>query len=67
MPVYDFKCKECGNKFDLLLSFKELDKARCSKCGSYKVEKQLSSFFAPGSAASSCTATSCSGCSGCKN
>lgn len=66
MPIYEFKCAACGKKFDLLLSWQERDKkVKCPECSSDKVERQLSSFFAPGTGGSSCTASSCAGCSGC--
>ncbi|SHH10889.1 putative regulatory protein, FmdB family [Thermosyntropha lipolytica DSM 11003] len=66
MPIYEFKCAACGKKFDLLLSLKERDKkVKCPECSSDQVERQLSSFFAPGAGGASCTASSCAGCSGC--
>lgn len=59
MPVFDFECKECGNKFDLMISNKDKEKAKCPQCGSAEI-KQLLSRFATLSGGSS--ADSCAGC-----
>ncbi|MBI4483009.1 MAG: zinc ribbon domain-containing protein [Acidobacteria bacterium] len=48
MPVYDYKCKECGKKFTVTQTLKDYDskKTKCPKCGSRKVEQLVSAFFA---------------------
>jgi len=48
MPTYSFKCKKCGHKFQVILSFKEYEerKRKCPKCGSGSVEQVLETFFA---------------------
>ncbi len=33
MPLYEYKCKECGHRFDELLEKME-DKMPCEECGS---------------------------------
>lgn len=33
MPVYEYKCTECGHKFDLLQSMDAEKSASCEKCG----------------------------------
>jgi len=43
MPMYEYKCQECGQRFEaLILSPK--DEVHCLKCGSISVERQLSTF-----------------------
>ena len=44
MPIYEFECKKCGNKFDLLESMKTHDRHRekCPKCSSTEVESLIS-------------------------
>jgi putative FmdB family regulatory protein len=40
MPIYDFICNECGNKFDKFLPISEREspiKEPCSKCGLKKI------------------------------
>jgi len=51
MPMFEFKCKECGHEFeDLVLSAKSY-KVTCPECSSSNVEKKLSSFAAGSSSA----------------
>lgn len=44
MPIYDFKCGECGSVSEVFLRDGDLGKARCPDCGSPKMEKLLSTF-----------------------
>lgn len=48
MPMYDYKCLDCGKEFLVALSLKEHDSgaASCPSCGSKKVEQLLTSFTA---------------------
>lgn len=45
MPIYEFKCKQCGHQFDLIESFEERGqhKEKCPNCNSQDVER----VFAP--------------------
>jgi putative FmdB family regulatory protein len=63
MPIYEFKCKKCGNVFEFLcFRSADSDAVTCPSCGENKTEKLLSTFAScssssgsafPGSAASS--------------
>ena len=45
MPIYEYECKECRHKFEVLQMTKENeDDLRCPQCGTLNVVKQLSSF-----------------------
>jgi putative FmdB family regulatory protein len=45
MPVYEFKCRKCGEKFELKLGFFHSRKAeKCPKCGGDDPERLISSF-----------------------
>ena len=45
MPIYSYKCKDCGKIFDLLLGVtREKTELKCKKCGSKNIEKQFSTF-----------------------
>ncbi len=48
MPTYEYRCRECGKKFNLVMSVGEYEKARvtCPKCRSARVARQPSSFYA---------------------
>jgi putative FmdB family regulatory protein len=60
MPIFDFECRECGHKFDLIISNAEKDKAKCTQCGAMNLKQLLSSF---GTARVGKISDSCSGCS----
>lgn len=43
MPVYEYKCQECGRVFELLVhSFRGGENLKCPGCGSYKLDRMLS-------------------------
>jgi len=46
MPIFEFTCADCGNRFEELLTFAELEKElpACPKCESKAVERGLSAF-----------------------
>ncbi len=45
MPIYSYICKDCGEKFDLLVGItSEKVELKCKKCGSKNIEKTLGSF-----------------------
>ena len=33
MPTYDYKCSDCGNKFELFQKMTEKPLSKCPKCG----------------------------------
>jgi len=43
MPIYEYECTECGNRFEILQGINETPEINCSKCNSTKVERILSS------------------------
>lgn len=60
MPVYEFKCRVCDKRFELLIGFSRIDEAKCVECGSGDVARLISTFAARmGGGGSS------SGCAGC--
>ncbi len=43
MPVYDFRCQECGEVTELFLSVSSEDKKPiCQSCGSHNMERMIS-------------------------
>ena len=75
MPIYEYVCRDCGNKFELLRPFSQVNKpAACPKCHK-TAKKKLSTFasfsmseggsptpIAGGSSCSTCGSSSCSTC-----
>jgi putative FmdB family regulatory protein len=60
MPIYEFKCKSCGNEFEkFVLSYSQIDKVECPKCGSKEVVKKVSACAVGGSDSSSSAGGSC--------
>ncbi|MBW2083599.1 MAG: zinc ribbon domain-containing protein [Deltaproteobacteria bacterium] len=60
MPIYEFKCKKCGNEFEYLcFNSRDEEEAECPKCGSKETAKLLSSFSSVSSGGSLATASSC--------
>ena len=60
MPLFEYKCADCGSKFEELISGDDV-KVFCPKCKSEKVDRQLSVFSSSGSSSSSlpCGQKSC--------
>lgn len=54
MPIYEYKCSDCGTFFEHL-QLGEPKTINCPECQSGNIEKQFSSFAAPKGAASPCT------------
>ena len=50
MPIYEYECRACGERFEHLLRGDE--KPVCPACGGRKLEKQISAPAAPQMAAS---------------
>ncbi len=66
MPIYEYICKECGHKFDLLVaSERYANSQHCPHCASDRLEKQFSTFATSSSAATK--AGPACGNSGCGN
>ncbi|MFQ5632135.1 MAG: zinc ribbon domain-containing protein [bacterium] len=61
MPIYEYRCKNCGNEFELLRSVSQSDhEVECETCGQRQAEKQFSTFAASAGAAKSFNAASSS-------
>lgn len=67
MPIYEYMCKKCDIKFEILIMGS--DKPQCPDCKNIKVKRLMSAcgFVSKGSGgetvSASAGASSCSGCS----
>lgn len=67
MPLYEYVCLDCGNRFDALRPMKDADSAiQCARCQSDHTSRMLSLFFAQsgGKAVAGGHTSSCASCSG---
>ena len=54
MPIYEYRCESCAEKFELLTRFAERDNAQpCPACESTKTRVMVSSFAFAGASDSS--------------
>ncbi len=60
MPLFEYECTECGNKFEILVRGGE--QPRCPKCGGDRVEKCLSVFAVSVKSQPAAPAPACGGC-----
>ena len=64
MPIYEYQCAQCGDKFEMRQAIGEDgSKLNCPKCGTPNPKRLFSSFFSPGSSASEPSEISCPTCS----
>ena len=65
MPVYEYICQECENRFEKRVGFSEADRDQeCPACGSSHSRKQISMFASSSSGNNSGSAVSSSSCGG---
>ncbi len=44
MPIYEYRCTTCRERFEALVTSAERAKMRCPRCGTHQVERLLSTF-----------------------
>ncbi|QJA05975.1 zinc ribbon domain-containing protein [Thermosulfurimonas marina] len=45
MPIYEFRCEHCGERFEkLCLTSRDERETRCPRCGSSRVKREFSTF-----------------------
>lgn len=64
MPIYEYQCAECGEKFEVRRSIGEgRSEVTCPKCNAPNAKRLISSFFSPNASASGTADMSCPTCS----
>ncbi|HEV2378243.1 MAG TPA: zinc ribbon domain-containing protein [Terriglobia bacterium] len=48
MPIFEYRCRDCGSKFEKLL-LSQAEPVRCQRCQSSELERLLSVFAVSGS------------------
>jgi len=62
MPIFEYKCRKCGHKIDILEKSSVKIKHICEKCGSSEMQKLFSGFSVGkgGQSGNSCPTGTCS-------
>jgi len=47
MPIYEFTCEECGNRFEELVASVRAGGPACPRCGSQHIAQRLSAVSPP--------------------
>ena len=66
MPIFDYLCNSCGQKFDVMIKNNEKDSVQCPQCQSKEVKQQLSIFSSANKSAAKAPMPSCAGCAAAK-
>jgi len=53
MPIHEYRCTRCGNRYEDLVSSADHAAPHCPQCGATQVERLLSAFAVGGSRAPS--------------
>ena len=53
MPIYEYKCDDCGNRFEKLVRTSDGPGLECPSCGQKRVSQQYSTFSAHANGAGS--------------
>lgn len=61
MPIFEYRCSDCGTKFEKLMRSSAAEGPECPSCGERHVTKELSTFSAHAAGASK-PATMAGGC-----
>ena len=61
MPLFKYRCRDCQEEFEELVSFDRSNDMECPSCQSHNTEKLLPTFATLGSNSSSKSSSSCGG------
>jgi len=65
MPIYEYLCKDCGERFEMVRTMKDADKPiSCKTCQGNQTQRTLSVFYAQ-SGSKVIAGGSSGGCAGC--
>ena len=53
MPIYEYRCEDCGSKFEKLVRrSQDVEELQCPSCGKSRLKQELSTFAAHANGAS---------------
>ncbi|MEK7330954.1 MAG: zinc ribbon domain-containing protein, partial [Candidatus Eisenbacteria bacterium] len=44
MPIFEYRCTACGERFEALVSRADLATPHCPRCGAARAERLISTF-----------------------
>jgi len=47
MPIYEYTCKKCKKKFEVLRKFSDTTEVNCPRCQSNECQRSVSTFVTP--------------------
>ncbi|HBC45998.1 MAG TPA: hypothetical protein DCZ43_03025 [candidate division Zixibacteria bacterium] len=59
MPIYEYKCHKCGEKFEIFTLSQSDTSVICPKCGSENIERVMSSFASTGTNSGQSSGSTC--------
>ncbi len=59
MPIYEYKCADCGNVFDIFLHSPDSQNVQCPVCGGGKLDRLFSASYTVRTGASASGTTCC--------
>ncbi|MCX7817210.1 MAG: zinc ribbon domain-containing protein [Syntrophales bacterium] len=66
MPIYEFRCPDCGTEFEKIVFTSDCAiRIACPNCDSERVQKLMSVFAGGGKTVSGCSSCSSSSCASC--
>jgi putative FmdB family regulatory protein len=48
MPIYEYRCEDCGTSFEKLVRAREVNQVACPSCGKAHLKQEFSTFAAHG-------------------
>jgi putative FmdB family regulatory protein len=46
VPIYEYECSECGERFEIFVRGGEEEEMKCPECACENIERRLSTFAA---------------------
>jgi len=67
MPIYEFICRPCDSRFEVLTSISRASEAHCPRCGSGEVTRVMSTFASRTTGGDGHSHSHGGGCAGCSS
>ncbi|MBN1361799.1 MAG: zinc ribbon domain-containing protein [Sedimentisphaerales bacterium] len=65
MPIFEYKCQQCGHVMEVLQKSRRATKQTCAQCGGTQMKKLLSGFAVAQASPSTAACDSCASAPSC--